>query len=81
MSRSWVRVPEGPQKLNTMKVEVYESQSENSITVFPVDNESNKELLPEDAKLLREIEGLDWEDCMKKHHELMGWEPYAPFTA
>lgn len=27
---------------------------------------------------LREIEGEDWEDCMKKHHELMGWEPYLP---
>lgn len=31
------------------------------------------------SKLIREIEGKDWEDCMRKHHDLMGWESYKPF--
>lgn len=60
-----------------MKVEVYTSESENSITVTIVG--SNDGLLPTDAVLIREIEGDDWEDCMRQHHELMGWEPYIPF--
>jgi hypothetical protein len=25
-----------------------------------------------------EIEGDSWEDCMKKYHEHMEWEPYIP---
>jgi hypothetical protein len=25
-----------------------------------------------------EIEGDSWEDCMKKYHEHMEWEPYVP---
>ncbi|MEK6828589.1 MAG: hypothetical protein AABY15_00490 [Nanoarchaeota archaeon] len=61
-----------------MKVEVYTSDSENSITVIPADS-NDKGLLSEDAVLLREIEGDSWEDCMRQHHELMGWEPYVPF--
>lgn len=28
---------------------------------------------------VRAIEGEDWDDCMRQHHELMGWEPYKPF--
>lgn len=27
---------------------------------------------------LFEIEGNDWEDCMTKYHEHMGWETYKP---
>ncbi len=61
-----------------MKVEVYTSDSEDSITVIPKGGE-DKHLLPADAVLLREIEGETWEDCMRQHHELMGWEPYVPF--
>lgn len=25
-----------------------------------------------------EIEGTDWNDCMRKYYEHMGWEPYKP---
>jgi hypothetical protein len=31
------------------------------------------------AILLRTIEGENWNDCMRKHHDIMGWEPYKPF--
>lgn len=61
-----------------MLVEIYTSDSENSITVFEKGTENNIKLLPKDALLLRTIEGVDWNDCMKQHHELMGWEPYKP---
>lgn len=60
-----------------MKVEVYSSESEDSITCSPIDSKNPK---PADAVHIRFIEGIDWEDCMRQHYELMGWEPYVPFT-
>ena len=36
-------------------------------------------MLEEDAVLIRTIEGEDWNDCMRQHHELMCWEPYKPW--
>lgn len=56
-----------------IKVEVYESKLEDSITVIV---EGDTYLLEEDAVLLRTIHGKDWDDCMRQHHELMNWEPY-----
>jgi hypothetical protein len=60
-----------------MIVEIYESKIENTITV--ICDESQKCLLESDSVLIRTIEGKDWDDCMRQHHELMGWEPYVPF--
>ena len=60
-----------------MIVEVYESKIEDSTTV--ICDESQKCLLESDSVLIRTIEGKDWDDCMRQHHELMGWEPYVPF--
>lgn len=59
-----------------MKVEIYSSESEDSITCSPVDSKNKK---PADAVHIRFIEGESWEDCMQQHYELMGWEPYIPF--
>ena len=56
-----------------MIVEVY---TDGTATV-----KGNKDLswlLDKDASLLRTIEGEDWEDCMRQHFELMGWDPYIP---
>ena len=61
-----------------MIVEVWEC--EDSITVVVEDNVDKKLIINDDsAILIRTIEGVDWNDCMKQHHELMGWEPYKPF--
>lgn len=60
-----------------MIVEVYESKIENSTTV--ICDESQKNLLESDSVLIRTIEGEDWDDCMRQHYELMGWNPYIPF--
>jgi hypothetical protein len=60
-----------------MIIEVYESKIENSTTV--ICDESQKYLLESDSVLIRTIEGEDWDDCMRQHYELMGWEPYIPF--
>lgn len=58
-----------------MRIEVYDCK-DGSITCV-TEGDPNKEILcGEDPRLLRTIEGEDWEDCMKKHYELMGWEPY-----
>jgi hypothetical protein len=62
---------------NNMIIEIWEDNIQNEITVIERGN-SNKNLLGVAATLIRTIEGEDWNDCMKKHHELMGWEPYKP---
>lgn len=60
-----------------MIIEIYTSEKWDSITAVV---EGDTEMLEDDAVLIRRIEGVDWNDCMTKHHELMGWEPYKPFT-
>lgn len=60
-----------------MTVEVW--QDKESTTVL-VKGDTNKKWLTEpDAVLVRTIHGIDWDDCMRQHFELMGWEPYKPF--
>lgn len=61
----------------SITVEVWED--EDGITVFTEGDPQKDWLLGENPKLIRTIEGEDWTDCMIKHHELMGWEPYKPF--
>jgi hypothetical protein len=60
-----------------MKVEVYDCE-DGSITVLTEDDPNKSFLIGENAIFLRAIESESWEDCMKKHHEIMGWEPYKP---
>ena len=65
-------------------VEVWETIEEecSSITVFPsthTDEQKKSILGAGEHKLLRTIVGNDWNDCMTKHHKIMGWEPYIPF--
>ena len=60
-----------------MKVEIWEN--EDSISGIVSGESYNELLVDKDAKLLRIIEGEDWNDCMRQHHELMGWNPYIPF--
>lgn len=60
-----------------MIVEVYTSEEWESISAVV---KGEYDLLEKDAVLLRAIEGEDWNDCMRQHHELMGWEPYKPWT-
>lgn len=60
-----------------MILRVYSSDIGNCITAIEKGGESSA-MLEEDAVLLREINGLDYNDCMRQHYELMGWEPYIP---
>lgn len=30
------------------------------------------------ARLCCTIEGESWEDCLRRYHEHMGWEPWEP---
>lgn len=61
-----------------MIVEVYENH-EGDITVVVADHQQKHLIVDEGAKLLRTIECDTWEECMIKHHVLMGWEPYKSF--
>ena len=60
-----------------MRVQVWnDDQSTSAFT----EGDPNKDIiLGDNPVLIRTIEGTDWEDCMRQHHELMGWEPYKPF--
>ncbi len=60
-----------------MKVEVW--QDKVSVSVVTENDPNTKIWVGDDAKIIRTIEGIDWEDCMRQHHELMGWEEYKPF--
>lgn len=60
-----------------MIIEVYKSEEWDSITAV-VQGDTN--MLEKDAVLIRTIEGKDWNECMRQHHEQMGWEPYKPWT-
>lgn len=62
-----------------MIVEVYTSKKEGTIEVVSQDMVNKDCFLEVDSILLRTIEGENWTDCMSKHYELMGWEPYIPF--
>jgi hypothetical protein len=60
-----------------MQIEVWEDES--GITCFPKgDYDQNKIYFDGEHCLLRTIKGKDWKDCMRKHHEIMGWKPYKP---
>jgi hypothetical protein len=61
-----------------MKVEVYENR-EGDITVVDASHQQKNLIVDEGSKLLRTIECDTWEECMIKHHVLMGWEPYKTF--
>ena len=62
-----------------MKIEVWESEIEDSTTAVCDDDPDKEFLVGVGAILVRTIDGVDWNDCMRQHHELMGWEPYIPF--
>lgn len=60
-----------------MKVEVW--QDDVSVSVVTEKDPNTKVWVGDNAKIIRIIEGEDWEDCMRKHNKLMGWEEYKPF--
>lgn len=48
-------------------------------TLFPAcDLETHTRLFVGEPRKCCEIEGADWEDCLRQYHEHMGWEPYKP---
>lgn len=55
-----------------MIIEVWEG--DNCYTVIKKGGKKDSDC----KKKLREIRGRNWNDCMRQHHELMGWEPYKP---
>lgn len=61
-----------------MTVEVYDCE-DGSTTVVEENNQNKAMLLGNDPFLIARIKGKNWDDCMKKYHKLMGWEPYKPF--
>jgi hypothetical protein len=73
-----------------MQVEVWKTVDDEGevacISVIPTSHtqEQRDAILGGDAEgdhiLVRTIEAATWEDCMTRHHELMGWKPYVPMA-
>jgi len=59
-----------------VKIECWEE--DGSYTFLHHDQPQKKDLLGENATLLRAVISNDWNTAMKMHHELLGWEPYKP---
>jgi len=57
-----------------MIVEIYYSEREQSYTAIVAGD--NPYDFSGDVEFITKIEGVDWDDCMKKYHEYMDWEPY-----
>lgn len=62
-----------------MIVEIW--QSDESFTATEKGSSHVKVLLEieSNCRLIKEIHGVDWTDCMRQYHEFMRWEPYKPF--
>lgn len=57
---------------------VYECSDDSFVATSETDLKKLETIAP-NAKLIKEINGDDWNDCMFKYHEFMGWEKYQPF--
>ena len=58
-----------------MTIEIYEAPN----GTIDATHTQKQLIVEEGSNLLRTIECDTWEECMIKHHVLMGWEPYKPF--
>ena len=52
---------------------------ENEEYTFLSKGDSANLWMIQESELIKEISGKDWNDCMIKVHEFLGWEPYKPF--
>lgn len=59
-----------------MEIEIYESIE--GYTAIDKEHQQKQLIIEPNSKLIKTIEGVDWNDCMKKYHDYMGWEPYKP---
>lgn len=55
-------------------VHVYHDRHKKVFTVLMKDTPLDEHC----DKLLYVLEGINWADCMRQHHDLMGWEPWKP---
>lgn len=60
-----------------MTLEIYESP-DGDYTAIDKYHKQKQLIVEPNSKLIKEINGDDWNDCMKQYHEYMGWEPYKP---
>ncbi len=60
------------------KYVLYHSEEECSYTFLEEGNSFNLNSLPQDAKLMWQVEAKSWEIACMKKHEYLGWEPYKP---
>ncbi len=58
------------------KYELWRSKSENSDTLFAADNDSARETLAPDAKLIWTVDASSWNEAQQKRYDFMGWGHY-----
>ncbi len=66
-----------------MKYELWVSEGDGaaeavSYSFFPEENESARQMVETDARLLKIFKAEDWNDACTQKHAFLGWEPYEP---
>ncbi len=65
--------------MENKKYELWSSASEGSDTFFNADNDSIRNILAADAKLICIIEASSWNEAQQKRYDFMGWGHYRTF--
>lgn len=65
--------------MENKKYELWSSATEGSDTFFNVDNNSARNSLAADAKLVCIIEASSWNEAQQKRYDFMGWGHYRTF--
>jgi hypothetical protein len=71
--------PTNSNEMENKKYELWSSESENSDSFFPAENDSARDLLAPDAKLIHVIEANSWNEAQQKRYDFMGWGHYKTF--
>ncbi len=59
--------------------ETWVDNSEDTEEVTMCKKNSQDKMLTPNAVLIAAYEAENYDEAMKKHHEIMGWEEYKPF--
>ena len=61
-----------------VRYELWQDDTDVSLSFFPEDSESFRARLGPHAKLIWSCQADSWEQAQSMKHEYLGWEPYKP---
>jgi hypothetical protein len=66
-------------EIEDKEYELWSSEIECSHSFFPADNDSARDSLAPDAKLVCVIRATSWNEAQQKRYDFMGWGHYKTF--